>query len=223
MIYTGGNDGMLHAFDAATGEEAWAFIPKLVLPNLFKLADNNYANTHQFYVDGAPTVGDVYDVLPSPAAWKTILVGGLNKGGKGYYALDVTDPAAPKALWEFGWSDACWDGEAAGVGTDCHVGYSFGRPIISKLQDGTWVAAAHLRSQQRQRAGQGGGRAGLSLRAQRRHRQAGRQDIHRRRRRRNAERAQPDQQLRRQFPAQQHLAAGVRRGPAGQCLALRCQ
>jgi Tfp pilus tip-associated adhesin PilY1 len=139
MIYTGGNDGMLHAFDAATGEEAWAFIPKLVLPNLFKLADNNYANTHQFYVDGAPTVGDVYDVLPSPAAWKTILVGGLNKGGKGYYALDVTDPAAPKALWEFGWSDACWDGEAAGVGTDCHVGYSFGRPIISKLQDGTWV------------------------------------------------------------------------------------
>ncbi|MEF8701998.1 MAG: PilC/PilY family type IV pilus protein [Candidatus Accumulibacter sp. UW26] len=140
MIYTGANDGMLHAFEAASGEEVWAFIPKLVLPNLFKLADNNYANTHQFYVDGSPAVSDVYDVLASPAAWKTILVGGLNKGGKGYYALDVTDPATPKALWEFGWSDACWDGETAGVGADCHVGYTFGRPIISKLQDGTWVA-----------------------------------------------------------------------------------
>ncbi|MEF8766199.1 PilC/PilY family type IV pilus protein [Candidatus Accumulibacter contiguus] len=135
MLYVGANDGMLHAFIAATGEEAWAFIPRLVLPNLFKLADNNYANTHQFYVDGSPTVGDIY----ASSAWKTILVGGLNKGGKGYYALDVTDPAVPKALWEFGWSDACWDGVTAGVGSDCHLGYTFGRPIISKLQNGTWV------------------------------------------------------------------------------------
>ena len=28
--------------------------------------------------------------------WKTMLVGGLNDGGKGYYALDVTDPVAAK-------------------------------------------------------------------------------------------------------------------------------
>ena len=135
MIYAGANDGMLHAFVASNGAESWAFIPRLVLPNLFKLADNNYANTHQFYVDGSPTVGDIY----ASSTWKTILVGGLNKGGKGYYALDVTDPAVPKALWEFGWSDACWDGVTTGVGSDCHLGYTFGRPIISKLQNGTWV------------------------------------------------------------------------------------
>ncbi|MBL8399255.1 MAG: PQQ-binding-like beta-propeller repeat protein [Candidatus Accumulibacter sp.] len=140
VIYAGANDGMLHAFNASSGEELWAYIPRLVLSRLFKLADNNYANAHQFYVDGNPSVADI-DVnagtVGSPE-WKTILVGGLNKGGKGYYALDVTDPAHPKALWEFGWSSTCWDNASVASG-DCHVGYSYGRPIISKLQDGRWV------------------------------------------------------------------------------------
>ena len=48
MVYAGSNDGMLHAFNATTGQETWAFIPSAVLPNIFKLADNNYANAHQF-------------------------------------------------------------------------------------------------------------------------------------------------------------------------------
>ncbi|HMX21727.1 MAG TPA: PilC/PilY family type IV pilus protein, partial [Accumulibacter sp.] len=140
VLYTGANDGMLHALSASSGEELWAHIPRLVLPRLFKLADNNYSNTHQFYVDGNPSVADIdanAGTGGSPA-WKTILVGGLNKGGKGYYALDITDPAHPRALWEFGWSSTCWDGSATASG-DCHVGYSYGRPIISKLQDGRWV------------------------------------------------------------------------------------
>ena len=140
MVYVGGNDGMLHAFNASTGVEAWAVVPQLVLPDLFKLADNNYADHHRFLVDGSPIVGDIYDSANS--TWKTILVGGLNKGGKGYYAMDVTDPANPKGLWEFGWSNTCWDGVVS-AGADCHLGYTFGRPIITKLDDGTgegpWV------------------------------------------------------------------------------------
>ena len=128
------------AFNASTGVEAWAVVPQLVLPDLFKLADNNYADHHRFLVDGSPIVGDIYDSANS--TWKTILVGGLNKGGKGYYAMDVTDPANPKGLWEFGWSNTCWDGVVS-AGADCHLGYTFGRPIITKLDDGTgegpWV------------------------------------------------------------------------------------
>lgn len=138
MVYVGGNDGMLHAFAAADGKEKWAFVPSLVLPTLHKLADYNYASNHKYYVDGTPIVSDVYDTSGTPA-WKSILVGGLNKGGKGYYALDVTDPDSPKGLWEFGWSDTCWDGTAANVKADCHVGYSYGRPIITKLVNGSWV------------------------------------------------------------------------------------
>ena len=86
MVYVAANDGMLHAFCAGTsdsdpsgGTEAWAFIPTLVLDNLWKLADNNYANLHDFSVDGTPTVSDVGDTSGN---WKTILVGGLGAGGR---------------------------------------------------------------------------------------------------------------------------------------------
>lgn len=134
LVYVAANDGMLHAFYAKTdttlghvgGSEAWAYIPSLVLPNLYKLADKNYANQHQYYVDGTPVVGDicVSSCGNSSAVWKTILVGGLNAGGRGYYALDITDPANPIALWEY---------------TDSNMGYSFGNPKIGKLKNGAWV------------------------------------------------------------------------------------
>ena len=146
MLYAGANDGMLHAFYAGTsvtdpqrGQEAWAVIPSAVLPNLYKLADANYKNTHQFFVDGTPTVGDAFDT--TSGTWKTILVGGLNAGGKGYYALDVTDPAAPKGLWEFNSSTACWP---VSTNSDCFIGLTFGQPLITKIAytgypGGRWV------------------------------------------------------------------------------------
>ena len=124
MVYVGANDGMLHAFNAATGAEAWAYIPTIVMPYLYKLADAGYASNHRFYVDGQVTVGDAYD----GSAWKTILIGGLGGGGKGFYALDVTDPASPKALWEFSNSN------------DNDMGNSYGNPILTKRNsDGKWV------------------------------------------------------------------------------------
>ena len=131
VLFAASNDGMLHAFNAVTGIEMWAYVPTIVLPNLYKLADKNYS--HEFYVDGTPIIGDVFD----GTNWRTILVGGLNKGGKGYYALDVTDPASPKALWEF-----C-DNAALCSQTDANIGYSYGSPVIAKLDNGSgtgdWV------------------------------------------------------------------------------------
>lgn len=138
VVYVAANDGMLHAFKAGgttvvtgdgSGEELWAYIPSQMLPNLYKLADKNYAGQHQYYVDGTPVVGDIClstsDCTTAVSAqWRTILVGGFNNGGRGYYALDVTDPAAPKALWEF---------------TDANMGKTYGNPKITKLKNGTWV------------------------------------------------------------------------------------
>ncbi len=145
MVFTAANDGTLHAFYAGTsivdtsgGNEAWGFIPTMVLPNLYKLASENYATQHIYSVDGTPTAGDVYDTADT--AWKTILVGGLNKGGQGYYALDITDPVNPKGLWEFKHSSTCFDStDSATWYADCHIGYTFSNPIISKLRDGRWV------------------------------------------------------------------------------------
>ncbi|WP_372527572.1 pilus assembly protein [Piscinibacter sp.] len=125
MVYVGANDGMLHAFNATTGAELWAYVPSMVMSNMYLLADKQYSTKHRFYVDGAPTVSDVFD----GTNWRSILVGGLNAGGRGYYALDVTDPATPIALWEI--SSA----------TDNDLGLTFGNPVITKNKAGTWVAA----------------------------------------------------------------------------------
>lgn len=125
-VFVATNDGMLHAFDAGTGQERWSFVPTEMLKNLYKLADFNYAQKHQFFVDGSPTVADicVASCGTASATWKTILVGGFNAGGRGYYALDVTDPTAPKGLWEF---------------THNNLGFSFGNPVVAKNKAGTWV------------------------------------------------------------------------------------
>ena len=127
-VYVAANDGMLHAFNANTGAESWAFIPSAVLPNLYRLADMHYADNHRYFVDGSPETGDICPNAPSATCadseWKTILVGGLNAGGKSYYALDITNPASPSLLWEFSHST---------------LGYSYGNPRITKLSDGTWV------------------------------------------------------------------------------------
>jgi type IV pilus assembly protein PilY1 len=120
VLYGAANDGMLHAFDATTGAEMWAFIPSFVMPNMFQLADTNYRDNHKFFVDGSPVVGDIY----TGSVWKTILVGGLNSGGRGYYALDITDPDNPVGLWEF---------------TNANMGLTYGNPVITKRADGTWV------------------------------------------------------------------------------------
>jgi type IV pilus assembly protein PilY1 len=141
MVYQASNDGMVHAFDAASGEELWAYVPNLVFPTLSELASPNYQ--HHFYVDGTPVVGDVDfgntgGSVGSPN-WHSILVGGLRNGGRGYYALDVTDPnvldesgAAGKVLWEF-------PSATTTAGVLNNLGYSFGRPLIVKTRAYGWV------------------------------------------------------------------------------------
>ncbi|WGL18186.1 PilC/PilY family type IV pilus protein [Microbulbifer bruguierae] len=94
VVYVGANDGMLHAFDAASGHELFAYIPSGVYESLRKMTSPDYGtgdNRHQYSVDGPLFVGDAYFGGENPA-WKNILVGTLGAGGKGIYVLDVTDP-----------------------------------------------------------------------------------------------------------------------------------
>jgi type IV pilus assembly protein PilY1 len=149
MVYVGSNDGMLHAFyagesttDADGGREAWAYVPAPVLPDLYRLADKNYGTNHRFFVDGQVIPYDVYDSVAGQ--WKTIIVGSLAAGGKGYYAVDVTNPLSPKGLWEFNHSATCYDPTttataAATNSADCYLGLTYGKPQVGKLADGSWV------------------------------------------------------------------------------------
>jgi type IV pilus assembly protein PilY1 len=122
-LYVGANDGMLHALNADTGSEMWAYVPRMVFPQLSKIASFNWSVQHTYSVDGSPEIMDIYD--PTAGAWKTILVSGLNKGGRGYFALDVTDPKNPKGLWEI-----CSDSAVCRI-AEPNMGYSYGNPVIT--------------------------------------------------------------------------------------------
>ncbi|MBK5940604.1 pilus assembly protein [Halochromatium roseum] len=98
MLYVGANDGMLHAFDAETGVEQFAFIPSGLLAELPALADPGYS--HRYYVDGSPQLADACIA----GSWRTVLIGSLGAGGRSLFALDVSDPDqfdANDILWEF--------------------------------------------------------------------------------------------------------------------------
>lgn len=138
-VYTGNNAG--------NGEERWSYIPGILLPQLHKLANIPY--THRYFADGSPVIGDICvdHTTDAPCTginkWRTILVAGLNSGGRGYYALDITNPNQPKALWEMAASSTCLSDTEANSGTyssDCNIGLSFGEPLIVKRPlDGRWV------------------------------------------------------------------------------------
>ena len=151
VVYVGADDGMLHAFDgtvggAASGSELFAYIPSFVYGSpgtsgtaatsgLASLGNPNFI--HHYFVDSTPVQADVdfgntQGASSASPDWHTILIGGLGKGGKGYYALDVTDPAAfasestlaTKVLWEF---------------TDADMGYTYGPPSVVKTKKYGWV------------------------------------------------------------------------------------
>ena len=142
-VYMGTNDGMMHAFAADTGIERWAYIPSMVAANLWRLADQQYRDKHTNYVNGSPITTDICTancanpyVASTPATnpvWKTVLIAGLNGGGRGFYALDITNPATPSLLWEFTTS------AGIGITKDNDLGYTFGQPVITQKADGTWV------------------------------------------------------------------------------------
>ena len=127
-VYAAANDGMLHAFDASNGTERWAYAPRITMPKLWKQAATDYKTNHQFSTDGSPEIADVQ----IGGVWKTVLVGGLNAGGRGYYALDVTNPTTPVALWEF-----CAD-PALCSNSDPNMGLTFGNPQFGVLNN-KWV------------------------------------------------------------------------------------
>lgn len=130
VVYVGANDGMLHAFRASDGKELIAYVPGYFLQHdssksaarIASLTDPTYK--HKFFVDATPMVGDVYD----GSAWKSILLGAYGAGGKGFYALDITDPtnltaahASTISLWEKSDSD------------DADIGYTFNQPVFSPI------------------------------------------------------------------------------------------
>jgi len=137
-LFAAANDGMLHAFyapdgsaaappdDKAGGKEIWAYVPRITMKKLPVQASTNYS--HQYTVDGSPELADVQ----IGGVWKTVLVAGLNDGGRGYYAIDVTVPDQPKPLWEM-----CADANVC-ANHPQNLGLSYGNPQFG-THKGRWV------------------------------------------------------------------------------------
>ncbi len=126
-IYVGANDGMLHVFDKVSGIEAFAYIPNLVFENLSKLIDENYQ--HKFFVDQTPTYAKIYNTeSEEDDKYEKYLLGGLGKGGKGYYCLNITDVATGIASEDTAKDMVAWEF------TDAQMGYSFSKPVVVKTR-----------------------------------------------------------------------------------------
>jgi type IV pilus assembly protein PilY1 len=153
MIYVGGNDGLLHGFDVDNGEERMAYVPRAVYERLSWLTALDYERNHRFFVDGGVIVGDV--VLNwwgyTGDGWHSVLVGTLGAGGKGIYALDVTDPDDFQETLTAASDIVMWDFTASDVGFE-DLGYTFAAPAVIRLRHylglaldsfnlGTWAAA----------------------------------------------------------------------------------
>lgn len=133
LLIVGANDGMLHGFDAATGAESFAYVPASLFkkrsispgatPGLLALTESDYS--HQFYVDGSFGLGDLYD-----NGWKTFLVGSLGYGGRGIFALDMTDR-------DFDAADVKWERTAPDTNDATNqwndLGYQFGEPTVARV------------------------------------------------------------------------------------------
>ncbi len=129
LILVGGNDGMLHAFSDCDGGEKWAFLPQDLMANLKYIP----AAAHTYFVDSSPSIytfdanGD--GTIDTSAGDKVVAVFGERRGGGYYYALDISDPAAPRYLWRLSSNSS-----PSGVNTDySELGESWSEPVISKV------------------------------------------------------------------------------------------
>lgn len=124
-VYVGANDGMLHGFHAATGDEEFAYIPKAVLGKYAAVSYSSPTYSHSYFVDGQLTELDAYDNASS--VWRNVLVGTAGAGAKAVFGVRLPTGAGAAAP---GQSDALW--EISDANADfAELGYT-----LNKLESG---------------------------------------------------------------------------------------
>lgn len=103
--------------DIAEGDELWGFIPKAIMPKIRQVATSGLSSNvnaspavldvraPDWYTDKYKDLSDPTKSDSAPLRYRTVAVGGFRDGARGYYALDITNPAKPKVLWEI---DPTW-------------------------------------------------------------------------------------------------------------------
>ena len=168
MLFVGSNDGMLHGFrngkyvyDAqgnvstvsqAGGIEAFAYVPRAILPKIHLLADKAYA--HRYFVDGPTIEADAY----ISGGWKNIVIGSTGAGagvdssagvspGTGIFVLDVTSlntGITTTPSYSMGTGNVLWE-IGSKLPTPAASEYAELGYVLTDIQtgptlDGSWVA-----------------------------------------------------------------------------------
>ncbi|MES2885821.1 MAG: hypothetical protein V4709_13520 [Pseudomonadota bacterium] len=152
-VVFGSADGVLHMIDDATGAEQWGFMPQAVMGALPTLRENQAGTALPYGVDGSPLVL-IRDKAPTTGALASRVTGiigdvtgtdgdrvllffGLRRGGAAYYALDVTDPDAPKLVWRIGTDGLLRAGQstvdAGSAALFAPLGLAFSTPQVARI------------------------------------------------------------------------------------------
>jgi type IV pilus assembly protein PilY1 len=132
VIYGGANDGMLHAFNADTGVELFAYVPNLAFQYLHQLPLAEPDFKHRFFVDLTP---NVKDTGTGAGDHGKLLVGGLGKGGKGYYCLDIDTPLLNDESNAGSWVKWEYPMPTSTVAEKDNMGFSFSRASVVRSYD----------------------------------------------------------------------------------------
>ena len=127
------NDGMLRMIrntrtsGSDTGEEVWAFMPRRSMAAQKILRANGTGMKHPYTLDGAP-VAFIWDKnydgnIVANDGDRVFLYVGMRRGGKAYYALDVTNPESPRLMWTIDKS-----------GDFAELGYTFSNPRVGLVR-----------------------------------------------------------------------------------------
>jgi Tfp pilus tip-associated adhesin PilY1 len=131
-VYVGANDGMLHAFNAKTGAEVFAYVPSTLFSTLSLLSKPDYNLSHRYFVDGGMAVENV---TFSDGTMRKVLISGLGAGGQGYFALDITSGDASNIartlLWEV--NDRSTAAASPAEQKFNELGFTYAAPSIVKV------------------------------------------------------------------------------------------
>jgi len=128
VIFAGTNEGYLHAFDTVSGQELFAFMPESLIKNINVQYENTGSGNHAYGIDGIITTWtsdkNKDGVISAQDGDHVYLYFGLRRGGREYYAMDVTDPTDPKLLWELNSSTNKFE----------NLGQSWSTPYVTQIR-----------------------------------------------------------------------------------------
>ena len=134
IIFVSNNGGMLHAIDGSSGEEKFAFMPHEIMrkANQYTIERPGLSggNQRQAYgLDGSWVAWRRAGAAPDDAPDDVFIYGGMRRGGREYYSLDVGNVKSPSLKWQI----------SGGTGDFDNLGQTWSTPTLTQIPVGDEV------------------------------------------------------------------------------------